>query len=55
VIGSGGKLLRAYREPNGRKDSVRCRCRKSDPDVVVMQSAEDRQRKNAAGGLHGPG
>jgi polyisoprenoid-binding protein YceI len=30
-------------------------CRKSDPDVMVVQSAEDRQRKNAADGLDGSG
>jgi hypothetical protein len=24
-----------------------CCCRKSDPDVTMVQSAEDRQRKNA--------
>src|SRR3954453_5084724 len=29
----------------------RCPCRKSDPDIMVMQSAEDRQRKNAPGGM----
>jgi hypothetical protein len=34
---------------------LRCRCRKSDPDVVVVQSAEDRQRKNAADRLDGSG
>src|SRR4051794_31222895 len=28
-----------------------CPCRKSDPDIMVMQSAEDRQRKNAPGGM----
>jgi hypothetical protein len=26
---------------------ITCRCRKSDPDVTMVQSAEDRQRKNA--------
>jgi hypothetical protein len=28
-------------------------CRKSDPDIVVVQSAEDRQRENAPDGLDG--
>jgi hypothetical protein len=30
-----------------------CPCRNSDPDIMVMQSAEDRQRKNVPGGMDG--
>jgi S1-C subfamily serine protease len=32
-----------------------CPCRKSHPDVMMVQSAEDRQGKNAADGLDGSG
>jgi len=30
-----------------------CACRKLDPDVMLVQSAEDRQRKHAAYSLDG--
>jgi hypothetical protein len=32
----------------------RCRCRKSDPDIPMVQSAEDRQRQNATYRLDRP-
>src|SRR3954469_3405625 len=35
----------------GEPASEPCPCRKSDPDIMVMQSAEDWQRKNAPGGM----
>jgi hypothetical protein len=39
----------ANRSPDG------CRCRKSDPHIMMMQSAEDRPRKNATDRLDGSG
>jgi hypothetical protein len=33
--------------------SMACACRKLDPDVMMVQSAEDRQRKNATDRLDG--
>jgi len=33
--------------------SMACACRKLDPDVMMGQSAEDRQRKNATDRLDG--
>jgi hypothetical protein len=32
-----------------------CACQKSDPQIMVMQSAEDLERQNAAKSLHGSG
>src|SRR5436309_11028709 len=40
--------------PFGRKNCT-CPCRKSDPDIMVMQSAEDRQGYNSSGRLDGSG
>ena len=37
-----------------RFSAVTCPCRKLDPDVMMVQSAEDRQRKNAADRLDRP-
>ena len=36
-----------------RRQQDGCACRKLDPDVMMVQSAEDRQRKNAAYRLDG--
>jgi ATP-dependent DNA ligase len=35
-------------------EAITCPCRKLDPDVMMVQSAEDRQRKNAADRLDRP-
>jgi hypothetical protein len=34
--------------------AIGCPCRKSDPDVTMVQSAEDRQRQNAPYSLDRP-
>src|SRR3954466_13031663 len=43
-------LIVPFRKMTGNfvRFPVACRCRKSDPDVTMVQSAEDRQRKNAS-------
>ena len=35
-----------------RRISTPCPCRKSDPDVLVMETAENRPRKNPANGMN---
>ena len=45
-IGALTKKRSAQFEPSNRRRLSTCACRKSNPDIFVMQSAEDRTANN---------
>jgi len=51
----GGFTLRSIASDFGQAvveiDELPCACRKLDPDVMMVQSAEDGQRENGPAGL----